>query len=221
MRHKNALLRDGADPVLLEAVNDMLIPTAVELFRYRQALFANLARRMAIAYASISACEEHVEGAYVPSWLTDAEKSEAAQRPYCCNLSKQEVEDALQKALFDRRFEEQARRRAVVGPHADRLEFFIEGKNATQFASQGQQRCLVLAWKVAEVELVQEIAGTKPVLLLDDVMSELDAHRRRALVDLLHQDIQTFITATDMSYFDDDIKTRARVVDLAKEPGRF
>lgn len=114
-----------------------------------------------------------------------------------------------------------ARRRAVVGPHADRLEFFVEGKNASSFASQGQQRCLVLAWKVAEVELVQEIAGTKPVLLLDDVMSELDEHRRRALVDLLHQDIQTFITATDMSYFDDDIKTRARVVDLAQESGRF
>ena len=94
--------------------------------------------------------------------------------------------------------------------------FFIDGRNARTFASQGQQRSIALAWKIAEVELVKKMLGVKPVLLLDDVMSELDTRRRSALVDLLHEDIQTFMTATDLTCFEDDIVDRASVLDLSK-----
>lgn len=221
IRHKNALLREGADPVLLASVNDMIVPTAVELCRYRQALFSNLVRRISHAYASLACEDETMEAVYVPSWVSAAEKDRAAASPCVFEFDKQAAFDVLERALAERGPEERLRRKAVVGPHADRFEFFVDGRNASQFASQGQQRSLVLAWKIAEVELVREIAGVKPVLLLDDVMSELDSRRRRALVELLHQDIQTFITATDMTCFDDDITQRARVVDLSEEPGRL
>ena len=108
------------------------------------------------------------------------------------------------------------RKRALVGPHADRIEFFIDGKNAALFGSQGQQRSVVLAFKLAEATLIQDILRQKPVLLLDDVMSELDAARRRALVAFISGDIQTFITTTNLAYFDDDLLGAARIVELEK-----
>ena len=77
----------------------------------------------------------------------------------------------------------------------------------------------MLAFKLAEVQLIQDILQQQPVLLLDDVMSELDADRRRALMGFVAGDIQTFITTTNLSYFDRDLLDRARVVELPVDPG--
>ena len=103
-----------------------------------------------------------------------------------------------------------------MGPHADRIEFFIQGRNASVFGSQGQQRSVVLAWKLAEVRLIKEILGQRPVLLLDDVMSELDADRRNQLVGFMEDSVQVFITTTTPEYFTDDVMARALVVNLGK-----
>lgn len=216
VRHKNVLLRDGASPLLVDALNDMLIPAAAQLYRYRLALVRNLVRRMAEAYGEITGGAEVVDASYIPSWATDTEKAFAQDAPADFPGEKDEVPVLLERALLERRAEEIARGRSVVGPHADRLEFFIGGRNAARFASQGQQRSLVLAWKIAEVGLVRELMGVKPVLLLDDVMSELDASRRHALVELLRQDIQTFMTTTDAAFFEKDIVSRADVYDLSE-----
>ena len=183
---------------------------------YRVALFRNLCGRMARIYGDITDGAEELSYSYIPSWLPEDLAELAESRPYDAEMSKDEVLDATANAMFSRRLEERARHRAVVGPHADRMEFFIDGRNARTFASQGQQRSIALAWKIAEVELVKKMLGVKPVLLLDDVMSELDARRRSALVDLLHEDIQTFMTATDLTCFEDDIVDRASVLDLSK-----
>ncbi len=214
VRHKNALLRDEADPLLLASVDDMMVAPAVQLYLYRAALFRNLSRRIADAYASITQGEEKVEMSYVPSWEDEAIKQAASWAPMNLEYDKEAASQAFAKALEARRGEEMARKRACVGPHADHVEFFIDGRNAGMYASQGQQRSLVLAWKIAEVGLVRELAGVSPVLLLDDVMSELDASRRHALVSLLRQDIQTFITTTETAFFEDDIMERANVVKL-------
>ena len=101
-----------------------------------------------------------------------------------------------------------------MGPHADHVEFFIEGRNASMFASQGQQRSLVLAWKIAEVGIVEEMLGVPPVLLLDDVMSELDASRRAALMALVSKGSQVFVTTTDTSFFEETALDAASVVEL-------
>ena len=103
-----------------------------------------------------------------------------------------------------------------MGPHADYVEFFVAGRNLALYGSQGQQRSIVLAFKLAEAALIQEILGQKPVLLLDDVMSELDAGRRNALVSFIEGDIQTFITTANLAYFDEGLLARARVVELPR-----
>ena len=95
-----------------------------------------------------------------------------------------------------------ARAATGVGPHLDDLVLRVGGMSLRSYGSQGQQRTGALALKLAELFYLQENIGEAPILLLDDVMSELDADRRRALLDFIrHEHIQTFITATDAAYF--------------------
>lgn len=89
-----------------------------------------------------------------------------------------------------------------IGPHHDDMVLFVNGINLRTFGSQGQQRTGVLSLKLAELEFLRSETGEYPILLLDDVMSELDALRRRQLLDFIRRErIQTLITATDAAYF--------------------
>ena len=91
-----------------------------------------------------------------------------------------------------------------IGPHRDDLGIFVNGIDLRAFGSQGQQRTGVLALKLSELEFIRSETGEYPVLLLDDVMSELDSQRRQQLLDFIkRENIQTIITATDEAYFPD------------------
>ena len=106
------------------------------------------------------------------------------------------------KMLCEGRARDIARAATGVGPHLDDLVLRVGGMSLRSYGSQGQQRTGALALKLAELFYLQENIGEAPILLLDDVMSELDADRRRALLDFIrHEHIQTFITATEASYF--------------------
>ncbi len=85
-----------------------------------------------------------------------------------------------------------------IGPHRDDLIFIINGKNAKKFASQGQQRTIALSLKLAEIEIAKEVLDESPVLLLDDVLSELDIERQNYLINEI-SDIQLFITTTELN----------------------
>ena len=84
-----------------------------------------------------------------------------------------------------------------IGIHRDDLKTYINGVESKSFASQGQQRCCALALKLSQIEYVKKITGEYPVLLLDDVMSELDQYRRSQLVGFINDKVQTFITVND------------------------
>ena len=87
-----------------------------------------------------------------------------------------------------------------TGPHRDDFSFLADGVDIRKFGSQGQQRTAALSLKLAEIELVKRVTGDTPVLLLDDVLSELDKHRQNYLLDSIH-DIQTLITCTGVDEF--------------------
>jgi DNA replication and repair protein RecF len=89
-----------------------------------------------------------------------------------------------------------------VGPHRDDLCFFNGDVDLKKYGSQGQHRTCALSLKLAEIELVRQLIGDKPVLLLDDVLSELDRNRQNYLLDSIH-DIQTIITCTGLEEFID------------------
>jgi DNA replication and repair protein RecF len=118
-----------------------------------------------------------------------------------------------------RRSEERRRLVTLVGPHRDDIVLEVGSRDARSFASQGQQRTIALAWKLAEVAVVEEVLRREPILLLDDVMSELDADRRAALGEVVASEIQTVVTTTNTGYFTADMLERALVVQIGAGEG--
>lgn len=112
------------------------------------------------------------------------------------DMTEAEIATILQKRLESSVRDDIFRGNTGIGPHRDDLDFKINDEILKVYGSQGQQRTAVLALKLAELQLVRELTDETPVLLLDDVMSELDMKRRASLVDAL-QDCQVFISCTD------------------------
>lgn len=94
--------------------------------------------------------------------------------------------------------EELEKGNSLIGPHRDDFNIYVNGYNVKKYGSQGQQRTVALCLKLAYLEIVKEELGEYPVLLLDDVMSELDMERRIVLTDTIYDKIQTFLTTTDL-----------------------
>lgn len=117
------------------------------------------------------------------------------------NLPEAELAQSLIKLMKERRAEEIARKQTLCGPHRDDIKFSLNDFDAVEFASQGQQRSLVLACKLAELERVTEFLNEPPILLLDDVLAELDLNRQGLLMSLVQDDMQTLITTTHVSGF--------------------
>ena len=118
------------------------------------------------------------------------------------------------KNLRDRRAEEIARRQTLTGPHRDDVSFVLNGLPATSYASQGQQRSLVLALKLAELKLVSQVLEEPPLLLLDDVLAELDLLRQGTLMQMVSENMQTLITTTHLTSFRPEWLTGAQIVEV-------
>ena len=106
--------------------------------------------------------------------------------------------EAILEKLHAARKEDLRRMTTTVGIHRDDMGISINGKEARTFASQGQQRSAVLSLKLAQLEWAGTESGEAPILMLDDVMSELDPGRRRQLIERIDR-VQTFVTCTDIS----------------------
>jgi DNA replication and repair protein RecF len=191
LRHRNALLRrhaGGAPPPLgvLEAYDERLAGAGAVVVRERRRLLDALRGRFARAFAAIGRMPDAADLTYACAPAVAAADDDAA------------VAAALLAGLEGRRERDLARGFTSVGPHVDDLRVDLGGRPAAAHASQGQIRALVLALKIAEITHVLEITGDPPVLLLDDVSSELDPERNRALFAFLGQvGCQTLITTTD------------------------
>lgn len=102
----------------------------------------------------------------------------------------------------------------LCGPHRDDFEFYIDDKNLKSYGSQGQQRMSVLALKLSEIEIFKEQTGKMPILLLDDVFSELDDNKKNNLLYYINQNIQTIITTTDLKNIDVSILKQAKLIKI-------
>lgn len=109
-------------------------------------------------------------------------------------------EESFEKKLIINRERDYRMKTTTVGPHRDDLIFLIENVDIRKYGSQGQQRTAALSMKLAEIELVRNVIDDTPVLLLDDVLSELDSSRQNDLLDSIH-DIQTLLTCTGLEEF--------------------
>ena len=214
VEQRNTLLRTyGGDPGVLAAWDEALVQTGVSLMMHRTALLARVRAHLIEAYRGIAEHEE-LDVRYVPS-ITDEEVPVGMEG--AAPFDRATATDLYWQRLGAARDDELRRGMTLVGPHRDEIRFTIDGRDARTFASQGQQRSLVLAWKVAEVQVTRDILGAPPLLLLDDVMSELDAARRHAFLAFIQEEIQTVITTTNLGYFSDDVLRRARVVTVGTD----
>lgn len=116
--------------------------------------------------------------------------------------SRENISAEFLEALRARRAKDIQYGAMTFGPHLDDLKFLVNGRELKLFGSQGQLRTAALALKLSELQFIKSETGEYPLLLLDDVMSELDVMRRELLLDFLRREkIQTLITATDRAYF--------------------
>ncbi len=106
-----------------------------------------------------------------------------------------------------------------MGTHRDEIEFTINQTPARYYGSQGQQRTLVLALKLAELKLIEEVVGEPPLLLLDDVLAELDPNRQKQLLEVIGDRFQTIITTTHIDTFNHDWIKDSQI--LAVEAGKI
>lgn len=115
----------------------------------------------------------------------------------------EEISGKFKQKLEERKKEEIIRTQALVGPHRDDIVFEINGEESTKYASQGQQRTIVLSLKLAELDIITQKIGESPVLLLDDVLAELDDVRQNYLLKTIDENTQTIITSVDTLLFDE------------------
>lgn len=169
----------------------------------RQSLLAELAGPLAAAHAEI-APDEAAAGPLAVSYGTNA--PQAPGEP---------VRDALARRLAETADKEVWNGSTLVGPHRDDLLFSMAGRPLASFASRGQQRTAILAFKLAELDLLTALDGRPPVLLLDDVFSELDPERRGHLVRRISGLPQAFVTMTAL----DEIDAALRAVGTAWSVG--
>jgi len=186
VKSRNHLLKRGPlDPVLLDAYDEELARTGARVVTRRRALVADLAPRMRDFFRALHA-DLPVELRYRSAPAVDAAGEEAA------------VQATLLEALRAQRALDERRRFTGTGPHTDDLEIVLSGRLAREHASQGQLRSLVLALKLAELTNVEARRADVPVLLLDDVPSELDVRRRAFLFDIVGGlACQTLISVTE------------------------
>lgn len=173
-----------------------LLPIAEE----HQAVLSRSSEKLSIDYA-FKAQEESSD-----QNMQDDEQGDDAPIKSMEELqSMQELELArlLLRLMKERRWIELRRRQSLVGPHRDNLIFKLNHASATSFASQGQQRSIVLALKLAELKKVSEHIGEAPVLLLDDVLAELDEKRAALLLSAVTDDMQTIMSTTHLTGIDE------------------
>jgi len=203
LEQRNALLRairEGRQPIEgLDYWTNALAESGAAIMVERQRRLLELQPIAAAFHRELSDDRERLELRYRPAHVRIGEAPQEL------------VSEQLKLAMRDARDEEIGRGQTAVGPQRDDVEVWLDEHEARLFASQGQQRSAVLSLKLAELHYLAEVTGEQPVLLLDDVMSELDPARRERLLAALEPGPQALITAADLNDLPKSILERAAV----------
>ncbi|MEA5509525.1 DNA replication/repair protein RecF [Crocosphaera sp. UHCC 0190] len=203
LRQRNALLKVmgkkseeddtpsqlSTDITQLKLWDQQLVETGTRVIRRRNRVIARLTPLAQTWHTNISGGTEFLEINYLPNVISKIDEPRQVQQNF------------LEK-IEQRRIAEQQLGTTVVGPHRDDVELKINHTPAKSYGSQGQQRTLVLALKLAELQLIEDVIGEPPLLLLDDVLAELDPNRQNQLLDVIQGRFQTLITTTYLHSFD-------------------
>lgn len=187
---KEYLKTGNLNQALLDVYNEQLVITGSNIIYLRKKFLKEIERIACEKHRIISETEE-LKIKYDCSFLNDENNLE-------------EIASAFQTSLDERKMEELRRGQACVGPHRDDIIFYINENEAVKFASQGQQRTIVLSLKLSELDMITAKTGDEPILLLDDVLAELDDLRQNYLLKSINSNTQTIITSVDTILFEDE-----------------
>lgn len=198
------------DPAQLAYWDEMLVGRGSEVMAWRRRAIVALDQLAGVIHRELTNRGELLRLKYQPSLAIP----EALQPPLGLELAITQEETGEIQALFAERL---ARLRpaelhqgaCLVGPHRDDLRFLVNGRDLQTFGSRGQQRTAALSLKMAETRLMHAQTGEHPVLLLDDVLSELDTKRRECLLEAVNGVEQAILTTTDLTLFSEDFLARA------------
>lgn len=214
LERRNALLRHmkeaGGDPGQLAFWDRELVQAGSYVLALRQAFVASLDAEARRVYWSLAGPEGNLALRYLSSVvpLQDA----GHRQSYLAGSLPQmqtKVAQAFWQALRETGERERAAAATLVGPHRDDLQFLLGGRDLRTYGSRGEQRTAALATKIAEVTVMREQTGESPLLLLDDVMSELDQTRRKYLLRVLDGAAQAIVTTTDWGDFAPEFRAGA------------
>ncbi len=182
LRSRNALLKQqSVDEAALESFTVELAKIGEALIEARREFVPKFSPLVRLAFRRIGGDVDELKLEYAPSVAGD-----------------------LRVALANARARERIYKTTLVGPHRDDLSMRVNGKDSAEFTSEGQKRTLAIALKMAQAEYLAGLHGTPPVLLIDDVMGELDRHRRAGMLPLLNEAFraggQVFMTCTEESW---------------------
>ncbi len=198
-------IRDGsAAPDELRYWDGVVIEDGAKIVDWRRAALAQLAGPLSDAHQEIAPAEEALHLDYV----TNAEQ-----------LPNETTRAALRRRLIDTRDKEMWNGATLIGPHRDDVIFVSGERELSTFASRGQQRTAILAFKLAQLDLLTKVAGQPPLLLLDDVFSELDPDRRAHLVRRIGALPQAFVSTTTTDDLDPALVAASTVWEVS--PGRL
>jgi DNA replication and repair protein RecF len=206
LEHRNRLLKEirerpRADSGL-DAWNEQLARYGAPMMERRKEFLERLAPKAAKHHFDISQKREELRVTYRPNVpVADLGTADGTAASFLDEIERRTAEEVT-------------RGTTLVGPHRDDLELLIGSEGARAFGSQGQKRTVALALKLAELELMQEVAGEPPVLLLDDVFSDLDGQRRRSLLENAAGRCQTFLTCTSTRSLSEEILSGAHVFEV-------
>ncbi|MDN7242595.1 DNA replication/repair protein RecF [Planococcus sp. N028] len=209
LKQRNHLLKQNygkksIDDVMFDVYTDQFIEAAVKIIRKRYQFMDLLQKWAEPIHQGISRGLEQLQIRYQPisglkpEWTSEEMASFLAQK--LAEVRKRELERGL----------------TLVGPHRDELQFFVNGYDVQTYGSQGQQRTTALSLKLAEIELIKQEVGEAPVLLLDDVLSELDDYRQSHLLNTIKGSVQTFVTTTSVEGIQHETIQSARLFEVSQ-----
>jgi DNA replication and repair protein RecF len=227
LTQRNALLKQlaerGGDADQLLFWDEQLAEQGALLIVRRQEAIADLDRLGRNRYRLLSDQQEALRLHYAPSFDPQHRPLLDYQSPLSledllpsaqAGPSAAEVAEAFKLHLRQAWREEIPRGVTLVGPHRDDVHFIVDGVDMTLYGSRGQQRTTALALKLAEVDLMTQATGESPVLLLDDVMSELDAGRRARVMAMVDGVEQALLTTTDWTDYTEEFRAHVRLLQV-------
>jgi len=212
LAQRNRLLKElgpgcgAGELAALEPWTERLASEGAEVMERRNQALTFLAKAASSLYQDVAGSEEDLTVEYRPA-LGDMEQIERDE-------DKRVIRGVLRTALESQYKEELRRSHSLLGPHRDDIHIAIDQQPVRYYGSQGQQRSAVLALKLAERQWIEHVTGDQPVVLLDDVLSELDDQRSQRLTSLAASAGQSFITTTGVEHSPlGQVKSRFQVQD--------